>query len=777
MASGIDEIRINFISPEKLAEIPGIPERWSPILISLRNKAGNINAETLHEICGLGAKDLPWVDFSINPDLPNYNTVPTRYDTKLDGNGRLLEANIYYQLPDTDISLMEEGEGNNVLISRNLEKNSETKNQPFENFGDFPGDYGGARPREPVNATNTEAVSREPITTPAASIRKLRELNLRADSVLRERVDGRIQNFVTNHPPPNSGGYHDRARSVSAQNNEKRSVKFPSTLPKKALDYSDLDSDVGRSQFDQRCQSSPLSSPYLKPSAPRGLTPNQSQAPPPPSVNECGSNPYRAYNMYPQYNVAPYFDPNMPMVGPPFWPNQGYGPYNAAMNCGYYGPRYPPPGRQYPQYPDPYPILANDNGPRMPHPNQGNLGGQRPDHENYQARYPRDDYHRPRNYREHNMRDEYRHTQRDVHHIITSASKCLKFDGSGDWLAFKQRFLRYVNDFGLNDRDSLSCLIYSLSGDASILYATLDDGTGNLTLEGLLMGLEEAYGDIGVKELHLATFNVSEQKPDESLQKWAERVRQLASKAFRDEPEKGKKHTIEKFCMGLIERPVGRAVLLHDNPQTLMEALRLVQRHLSIDLIYPVGSSKRQQSRVRFYGSEVCDDSLSSHAIRAIQSSESTQQTAQTTRLSRQRSPSPRPSFQNQNRNFNSNSSPSRNQNFRNSSPSRFRNFSRSPSPRPQTRDNGSQSPSSARKSVSSNNMGELIQYLKQSLQLIDEQFKHDQRFSAEGSEKANYVNNDFSCYLCHEKGHMRRDCPRKDLNPQEAENDPSSRS
>jgi hypothetical protein len=146
-----------------------------------------------------------------------------------------------------------------------------------------------------------------------------------------------------------------------------------------------------------------------------------------------------------------------------------------------------------------------------------------------------------------------------------------------------------VETFNLTENESLSCLIYCLSGDANALYASLNTGIPHLTLNTLLMAFEEAYGDIESTELAFANFQMAEQREGESLQRWAERIRRLGSKAFSEEESdvKERRKIIEKFCMGMCDRSVGRSVLLNDHPSTLMEALVVVQRRQTIDIIYP----------------------------------------------------------------------------------------------------------------------------------------------------------------------------------------------
>ena len=95
----------------------------------------------------------------------------------------------------------------------------------------------------------------------------------------------------------------------------------------------------------------------------------------------------------------------------------------------------------------------------------------------------------------------------------------------------------------------------------------------------ILEKLESRFGVQELKETSKAKFRQACQKPEESLEDWADRVMTLATPAFVDLPEHHlKQGAIAKFCQGCCDKEAAKQVCF-EQPSTMEEALNLVKHH------------------------------------------------------------------------------------------------------------------------------------------------------------------------------------------------------
>ena len=176
---------------------------------------------------------------------------------------------------------------------------------------------------------------------------------------------------------------------------------------------------------------------------------------------------------------------------------------------------------------------------------------------------------------------------RDNRHWIFSASRNMSFDGSGNWNAFKLKFVHYTTQVPMSPSEKLSFLIYCLQGPALEVYSN-DPNVNTVSFNDLFQHLEAIYSDPDTGDLAQVNFEQARQKDGESLQSWAQRIHQLGVKAFqffvageRD------KRIIEHFCMRSSHQPHGRDVFLSGTPPlTLVEAQRRLQRRITKILVH-----------------------------------------------------------------------------------------------------------------------------------------------------------------------------------------------
>ena len=80
-------------------------------------------------------------------------------------------------------------------------------------------------------------------------------------------------------------------------------------------------------------------------------------------------------------------------------------------------------------------------------------------------------------------------------------------------------------------------------------------------------------------ETSKAKFRQAYQKPEESLEDWADRVMALAKPAFVDLPDEYlKTEAIAKFCKGCSDKDAAKHACF-EHPSTMEEALNLVKHH------------------------------------------------------------------------------------------------------------------------------------------------------------------------------------------------------
>ena len=76
-----------------------------------------------------------------------------------------------------------------------------------------------------------------------------------------------------------------------------------------------------------------------------------------------------------------------------------------------------------------------------------------------------------------------------------------------------------------------------LKGKASKFCSSLLKTNDDLTYKQLLRKLGDRFGDLNFGAAAHAQFNQAVQKKDESLEDWADRVQDLAAKAFKKLPD------------------------------------------------------------------------------------------------------------------------------------------------------------------------------------------------------------------------------------------------
>ena len=169
-------------------------------------------------------------------------------------------------------------------------------------------------------------------------------------------------------------------------------------------------------------------------------------------------------------------------------------------------------------------------------------------------------------------RHSYRHGNPRKH------PKALRFDGKTNWLSFKKKFNSYRKVMKWSETESKDYLMWSLEGKA-LDFFTITSDIEKYSFLKIIKKLEARFGVKELTETSKVKFQQASQRPDESLEDWADRVMTLATPAFVDLPEDHlKQEAIAKFSQGCCDKDAGKHACF-EHPSTMEEALNLMKHH------------------------------------------------------------------------------------------------------------------------------------------------------------------------------------------------------
>ena len=170
--------------------------------------------------------------------------------------------------------------------------------------------------------------------------------------------------------------------------------------------------------------------------------------------------------------------------------------------------------------------------------------------------------------------------------------KALRFDGKTNWLSFKKKFNSYRKVMKWSETESKDYLMWSLEGKA-LDFFTITSDIEKYSFRKIIKKLEARFGVKELTETSKVKFQQASQRPDESLEDWADRVMTLATPAFVDLPEDHlKQEAIAKFSQGCCDKDAGKHACF-EHPSTMEEALNLVKHHQYISQAVDGKQSKK----------------------------------------------------------------------------------------------------------------------------------------------------------------------------------------
>ena len=165
---------------------------------------------------------------------------------------------------------------------------------------------------------------------------------------------------------------------------------------------------------------------------------------------------------------------------------------------------------------------------------------------------------------------EDRHRKKKGKPALRSAPK-ISYDGKGDWEVFEEKFQDYAEQMDWTPRECLKCLKWCLTGTAAKFSKSLLKTHKDITFK---KKLGDRFGENDLSTAAFAQFNQAVQKRSETLEDWADRIRELAAKAFDDTPEKfSRKKPVDRFCQGMLDCQADRNVNLQA-PTSLEDAVK-----------------------------------------------------------------------------------------------------------------------------------------------------------------------------------------------------------
>ena len=143
-----------------------------------------------------------------------------------------------------------------------------------------------------------------------------------------------------------------------------------------------------------------------------------------------------------------------------------------------------------------------------------------------------------------------------------------------------------------SETESKDYLMWSLEGKA-LDFFTITSDIERYSFRKIIKKLEARFGVKELTETSKVKFQQASQRPDESLEDWADRVMTLATPAFVDLPEDHlKQEAIAKFSQGCCDKDAGKHACF-EHPSTMEEALNLVKHHQYISQAVDGKQSKK----------------------------------------------------------------------------------------------------------------------------------------------------------------------------------------
>ena len=177
--------------------------------------------------------------------------------------------------------------------------------------------------------------------------------------------------------------------------------------------------------------------------------------------------------------------------------------------------------------------------------------------------------------------------------------RSISFDGKGDWQAFSIKFNMFAQGQRWTEAEMKSNLCWCLEGTASEFFSSLIRREPDLSFYNLMDRLEKRFDMKDLPETTQMYFAYASQSQRESVIEWADRVVQLAMKAFPDLTDRQiYKQAIVRFCQGCLDKEAGHYALTA-RPNDMEDALNKVRWFQHTNRVM-YGKSRKEIKEVRY---------------------------------------------------------------------------------------------------------------------------------------------------------------------------------
>ena len=134
----------------------------------------------------------------------------------------------------------------------------------------------------------------------------------------------------------------------------------------------------------------------------------------------------------------------------------------------------------------------------------------------------------------------------------------ITFSGKGSWSAFHMKFTAFADERYWSARQRTHHLCMCLEGKASAFYTMLVHRNPEIEYYDIVHQLQRRFDSREPPEAVQLAFASARQLPDESVADWADRVADLAHRAFQElSDDCRQRQTVLKFCQGCLDKEAG----------------------------------------------------------------------------------------------------------------------------------------------------------------------------------------------------------------------------
>ena len=198
--------------------------------------------------------------------------------------------------------------------------------------------------------------------------------------------------------------------------------------------------------------------------------------------------------------------------------------------------------------------------------------------------------------------------------------KSITFDGSGKWHTFYFKFDAFAKQYDWSGEQRKHEMNWCLQGTASDYYTLLWERKPRASFLDLMGLMKKRFEGSEPLEVAHMEFVAAKQAPTESLRDWADRVANIARRAFPGIAESQvSRQIILRFCQGCLDKEAG-LFAYNKRPTTMDEAVETARWHQSSAAAF--GRSKRDIRSVSKEGERLEEPSICRMDFRRQNSSE-----------------------------------------------------------------------------------------------------------------------------------------------------------